>query len=363
MPFKEKHINSLITALFFIIILLPISVQLGKNTSDIAKIENRKKASFPHLKKDSIGLFFKEVNNYYKDNFGLREYFSNIYLQFKYKILHESPKPSVTIIGKKGFFYLGNKFSNVVEESYGQKFFSDKELIKRRKRFKERLQWLKSRGIAFYIVIPPNKHTLYKEYFPYKYKYTQTRKQQWIEYMTKAGLGEHIIDLEKHLRPKKRKGLLYQKLDSHWNELGAFYAYQAIIDHINTKIPIKKLSLKDYKITYKKELGGNSGMIGLKIKEENPILTPIFDTTAISESNYSFYKSDKIWEHRNINTSKKYKILLFRDSFATLLRPYLSQTFGECSCIWNKEFDKKIIEKEKPDIVIIEHVERYLERI
>jgi hypothetical protein len=46
------------------------------------------------------------------------------------------------------------------------------------------------------------------------------------------------------------------------------------------------------------------------------------------------------------------KLLVFRDSFCTELIRYLSQTFGKSVFLWSSKMNKKIIEAEKPDIVI-----------
>ncbi len=363
MRIHQKHINILVVVIFILIISSPLLVQLSQTTNHISTKENRKKIDFPTLKKDSIPLFFKDINNYYKDNFGLRIPLSNMYLQFKYHVLKESPKPSKVIVGKNGFFFLGTDFSNVIKESYGKEFFSKSKLENRKKVFEERINWLKKQGISYYVVIVPNKHTLYKEYFPYKYSFTKNRKQQWIEYMSKYGLGEHIIDLEKYLRAKKTEGLLYRKLDSHWNEMGAFYAYQAIIDYIDKNISIKKRELGDYNIIYENIEGGNTNMINLSITEKIPTFIPIFDTSGIREVTKSYYKKDNIWEHRTANSDKTNKILFFRDSFSSALLPFFSQTYGKCTFIWRFKFDKELILDEKPNIVIIECVERYLEEI
>ena len=53
------------------------------------------------------------------------------------------------------------------------------------------------------------------------------------------------------------------------------------------------------------------------------------------------------------------KILVFRDSFSNKLKAYLPYNFSEIIFISNNhKFDKTIIEKENPDIVLHEIVER-----
>ena len=62
-------------------------------------------------------------------------------------------------------------------------------------------------------------------------------------------------------------------------------------------------------------------------------------------------------------SEKKYKVLVFRDSFTEAMLPYLSETFGEVEYIWNHNFNsyQDKIREYKPDIVIHEMVERYID--
>ena len=51
----------------------------------------------------------------------------------------------------------------------------------------------------------------------------------------------------------------------------------------------------------------------------------------------------------------------FRDSFAAQLIPFLAEHFERMLCIWDTNFDRAIIEHERPAVVIQEIVERALE--
>jgi len=54
------------------------------------------------------------------------------------------------------------------------------------------------------------------------------------------------------------------------------------------------------------------------------------------------------------------KLVMFRDSFADGLIPYLSENFSRSVYVWKPKVDLQVIEQEKPDIVIFEVAERYL---
>ena len=58
------------------------------------------------------------------------------------------------------------------------------------------------------------------------------------------------------------------------------------------------------------------------------------------------------------------EMVMFRDSFASAMVPYLSEHFRRSTYIWKWNYDadlfKAVIEKEQPQIVIDECVERLL---
>ena len=54
------------------------------------------------------------------------------------------------------------------------------------------------------------------------------------------------------------------------------------------------------------------------------------------------------------------RAVIFRDSFASRLAPYLSEHFSRAVYLWQNDFDSDAIEREHPDVVIQEIVSRHL---
>ena len=360
MKHDKKHIGFII--LFLIVLILPTLVQMTGVEDIIVNNENRKKNDFPKFQTKKPFLFVRKFKAYYKDNFGLRNTLSNSYLDFKNSVLHESPLPSKVIMGKSNFMFLGNSYSNVVNESLGFEKFSDKKLEKIKNNILSRKKWLKENDISFYIAVAPNKHVVYKENLPFKFLTKTTRKQQLLKYI-KSKINFNIIDLGQQFTLKKKKHRLYRKYDSHWNDLGAFYAAQTLVSEIKKEYDIENLKLTNYKIDSVKSNGGISKTINYKTKEMRLVLKPRHKDSMIDLATAKYYSDPTIYESRYKNPSKKIKVLLFRDSFSSALIPFLNHTFGETTFIWSHNFDKDLILKEKPDIVIMEYVERYIERM
>jgi hypothetical protein len=56
------------------------------------------------------------------------------------------------------------------------------------------------------------------------------------------------------------------------------------------------------------------------------------------------------------------RAVVFRDSFAGAMVPFLSEAFGHVRFVYDHQPDPRLIEVEKPDVVILEMVERYVAR-
>jgi alginate O-acetyltransferase complex protein AlgJ len=54
------------------------------------------------------------------------------------------------------------------------------------------------------------------------------------------------------------------------------------------------------------------------------------------------------------------RAVVFRDSFASALIPFLSEHFSRAVYLWQNDFDPDVIEQEHPDVVIQEIVSRHL---
>ena len=57
------------------------------------------------------------------------------------------------------------------------------------------------------------------------------------------------------------------------------------------------------------------------------------------------------------------KVVVYRDSYFNLIMPYFSENFKECVYIWSYEMTKEPVEKEKPDVIVLEMTEATLDRL
>jgi alginate O-acetyltransferase complex protein AlgJ len=157
---------------------------------------------------------------------------------------------------------------------------------------------------------------------------------------------------------------LYNKTETHWNLLGAFYGYTALIQRIAETIPVahrELASIDHYRITAEPYPGGDMATRVLfspwRFADENVLLAPKQPIASEGE-----VQIDRVhFVQRNANGVGR--IVLFGDSFATLLVPFLAQHFAEVHRYVGEELDGAVIARHRPDVVVLETLESYAPRL
>jgi len=228
--------------------------QAGKEISALLEDENSKISS--GLIKKCIHIFEDE----FISNFPFRKELINLNATAKIFYLGFTPN-SKSILGKEGMFFEGygqrrveadiiGSFDNITDYM-GLIPFTSEELEEWLLCIEERYYWMKELGIDYVFVLAPTKALVYPENLPtrilnLKTKLArETRFEQLINYLKEKSVVP-VVDLRIELLKAKEKVkkipeyedlLLYYKTDFHWNYLGSFLAYQAIIDEVNRAYP------------------------------------------------------------------------------------------------------------------------------
>ena len=361
---------------FVIIIVLPILLGIFGITPEQANHENRRlepKPEFSLPRQDDhpkftyikgvileISDFKDQYHTYYEDQFVLKPLLFKVYSGIQSQLFGTNPIPEKVVKGTDNWYFLGDFRSNAVRESKGLLNFNDQQLKKIHNNVAERQAWSKQNGIEYYIAIAPNKHSVCGEYLPILQNSNPTKLQQ-VKEMLK---GKSFIDLGDYLRDSTHLRL-YDKANTHWNGMGAYLGYLRLINAINLQFPdVGTLKIKDINLytSYKEfdELTSMLSLAGNYERIEARILDPKF--TPLSPRIESGTKnSPGTFERRFSCPKKPLKVLVFRDSFAAGLIKYIRESFGETVFLWSYEFNKELILKEKPDIVISEIVERNID--
>ena len=301
-----------------------------------------------------------------------------------YKFLNISMIKMKTVVGKDGFLFLGNLYASVLDKAQGSYRYDLKELSAWADKLKNIENWYRDRGIEFLLVVAPNKSSIYSDKLPSSivYKKGQTITDDIVKLAKEKNIT--LLDLRETLRGHRSDGRLYYKTDTHWNNLGSSIGYQATIKFLNKRynkqyiipkytmsetsagsgdlanfLKIKDILPKDFEINYLFSFKHNTQMCHGYVDPKS------FELKACKQTAnrvVNIYAQDQYIINKN--TPNNSKLLLIADSFSTANSMPYNATF---TTLWklhqSRLYGKKLsnfVEKNRPDIVIYQIVERDL---
>ena len=180
-------------------------------------------------------------------------------------------------------------------------------------------------------------------------------------------MAEHsdvtVLDLRPALREGKQGGLVYLPCNSHWNNFGAFVAYQAIAAEIQAMLPNFRPLGHDDMIFETRPRRFNDWGSEIDIAY---FRTPFLEDARVQERHAklivdtvldpALQEKASIHVHENDDKSLP-KLVCFHDSFGWSLIPLLAEGFSRAVFVRSLGFSEEIIALEKPDLVISLRVE------
>lgn len=264
------------------------------------------------------------------------------------------------ILGKEGWlFYNGpaNTDADNIADYQGSNLFTEDELEKIKKNFETTRKNLEAKGIQFVLMLIPNKENVYAEYMPDAYgKVAETtRIEQVTEYLREHTDVNVVYPMEEMQQTKADYPQydLYTYLGTHWNSLGAYVGAKTLLEQVDVTLP----EISSLKLKYTKEGDADlSDMLGTteQMQDNN------YEISGYSDHEVTNITWDETTEFRCSTTeADERKYLMVRDSFTTAMVPYIASNFNDSYFIHMTQYDGSIIEKEQPDIVVYEFIERF----
>lgn len=375
--------GDLALATFFLLVLtLPLlGALVPKNTPGS---ENRELNSLPSIPTslDSLRHYPELWTAFFNDHFGWRS--EMIYLNNLVRVsaLRTSPSGNV-VLGRNGWLYFAGEES--IWDYQGLVPLDDASIDRIYSYLLAANEKLEQSDITFLVAIPPNKQSIYPEYLPESIRKIrpQTRLDQLLEYNSKKERLP-ILDLRLGLLEAKQKQLQYSITDTHWSTAGAFTAYQEIMLALASTFPLlQPYEMKDYSLQSVKTPGGDLAVMNnLRnfYTDQRITLIPSFHQTyqkpRLEYSLEDVYSAElTTMDAPNLPTA-----VIFYDSYGPFMKPFLSQHFRRAVYIRPHvlatrkgtspgrlqaeveppHIDWDIVEREKPDVVILVFAERFL---
>lgn len=293
-----------------------------------------------------------------------------------YNIFGLSVDSNRVFFGKDGWLFLGENFNRPISKKIDGAISNMDAISNTIKSVDEWSTLSKSIGVkGFYIIIGPDKDSIYTEELPAWY--VQSENSITNELVSRCDLYVNTVKIL--TKEKKRTALpLYFKTDTHWNELGAYAAFEGLID--KSKHNNDTLNWPSETIEFKKFNSPTGDLARFQRSgkylrdEEVRIVSPSVATIPVSVKSYKTGAITYRGENEMIESPSEpllvespkalnhAKVLWLRDSFGTAMSRMMAYTFSETLQVHHgritPDYIKDLMLSYKPDYVIVTVVER-----
>ncbi len=239
-------------------------------------------------------------------------------------------------------------------------------------------------GAPYYYVAVPEQHTFYADKFPWYLDSWSEYEDLEASYLSKLlpAYGIYFLDLREELMNERNRGMYSSRVDNHFSMMGAFRAYQIIMEHINNDFHEDLPVLYDEDVTFRRlknpymgsrerklfnKIDLDESLYYLELDSEIPYtrrdgghdvnpFTFLFPDNEREPVSYTFYMGGDISECViDTDREKLPSVLIYGDSFTNAIECVLYTSFNRMYSVDLRYYDGSIsdyIRRTKPDYVI-----------
>ncbi len=356
---KKYSITSLLTTIIFLVFIFSFFlINIFTKKIDFSENENRYLAKAPAttMKNIFFGEFDTEFETYFSDHFCFRDK----WIEIKSNVL---------------------KWSGAIENN-GVYFAKDNHLINQFINYDENIalnniqyinEFAKDNNIEIHLLLVPGAAYGNKDYLPFGA--TNIDEKVLIQKIYSLSENINCIDISDSLCD----GDNYYMTDHHWNHLGAYKGYEALVNNVLNKeaniFDYEKVSSSFYGTMYSRS-GSFNNMpdsiykmisdkdISYEINVDGEIYNSLFFENRLKEKDkYTYYLDGNHTEvniKSNIDNGKK--AIIIKDSYAHILLPYLASEYSEMDIFDLRYFHNAISPyiQDNTDIYIIYGIETFV---
>jgi alginate O-acetyltransferase complex protein AlgJ len=357
--------NRALVILFLAAITMPLAGNLAGLDGADPEAEKRELAPFPRWewKLRPAVAYPDALSRWFEDHFGFRASLVRWYGETRLFVLNVSPSSAV-LRGRDGWLFYAD--DGGLDDYTSDRPLSELEVGVWREAIVRARDWLRQRGVAYVFTIAPDKHVVYPEQVPASLRRMRPQLRMDQVYSALGDTGVVAVDVRPALLEAKSRERVYFLTDTHWNDRGALPAYQQIIDAVRRQLPSVSPAWTrgDFEADQVEIRGQDlAGMMGLKdvLHETDLRLVPrkprrarVVDPPGVGPMSELGLLVTEVADPRLP------RAVIFRDSFASRLVPFLSEHFRRAVYLWQNDFDANVVSEEHPDVVIQEIVGRHL---
>ena len=371
-PGHHPRRDLVLAVLFVLALALPLVGALAKRDLARTAFENRPAAPWPGLPADAgarkrwPGAFEAA----FADRFGGRDRLIRLHHATKALVFGVSPVDKV-LIGRNGWLYFLGEDARAIDRDWRGVHPYDPEVPRQvAAEFRRRHDWLAQRGIAYVVMVVPDKATIYPEHLPRWVRQVDPSTRLDRLY---AALAAHpevaVLDLRPALVAAKARQRVYFRTDSHWNYAGATVAYAVLMRALAAQrpglaaVPAEVPPFVPGQDTTSGDLAQMLGLPGRFVEDDvAPLAKVLANAPARCARRLPVASPDASGTEREVYecTGSGPTALLLRDSMGIALVPPLAENFSRLTVLSTRRLDPAAVAAERPDIVIEELVERTL---
>jgi alginate O-acetyltransferase complex protein AlgJ len=367
-PATHPRRDRVVAALFALCLAAPLGALAFTWSRTTTLFEKRAMAPWPAF--ELVASFPPAFERAFADRFGGRDLLIHAHHASLLRIFGVSGLATV-MPGRDGWLYwLGEDGRSLNRHYRGTTPFPQADVDASVAELLRRREWLAARGIVYVVAVVPEKFTIYPEYLP---GWVAPSGEPTPYDRTMSALHGHpelaFIDLRPALRSAKERERVYYRTDSHWNYNGAAVAYDAIMREVARLLPPGRLPrvVPAPRPPYVAGTDYYSGdlvtMLGLThaIREDDvaPLGKVLADAPRRCAQRVLPDPAPGV-EVYECARGDLPRTVVMRDSMAIPLIPMLAENFSRALFVSSRQLDPVLIEREKPDVVIEELVERSL---
>ncbi|MBU3682912.1 MAG: hypothetical protein FGM39_02635 [Phycisphaerales bacterium] len=358
---------------------MPLCGMLGVRVvpaGEIERVERRRQSQLPPFgtDRDAMRPYFAAIEPYACDRLAFRSELVSLVGELR-RLAGAPISADGVVVGSDGWLFFGNQCQQGIDQHRGLRQLSADELSAIIAYWKAIEAELSRRGVSFLVMIAPDKHAVYPDRLP---AHLSEAGRSPTDQLMGADLGSlRVLDLRPTMIEARRgtELALYHRNDSHWNDLGAYVAYRAMLRALAVGTAIDCADGDFIRVTSTfGDLVPLAGR-GFEVPTETTAVRhtrfegTISVTGAKDESPRTAPSGARIRVTDELgfvatNPARDGTILVIGDSFLDGMVPFLNQSFGtvvyQHSLHFGDHSVAELVDRHRPQAVVFEMVGRLL---
>lgn len=232
-----KKLRIIVCVCFFVLLLVPV-LKFNWEENVVSRIDNRVLTNNPfgsNFETDGEVDLTAGIENYIEDRIGFRDDMIYGYTMFHNNVFHQLVHPTY-MYGKNGYIFF-QAGENISYSDYHTEFA---------KMVKKIQNYCEERNVPFLFCFEPEKSSVISQELPDGFNYRDDWVKEFEAELERQGIN--YIDNSDVLREKHAQGeaVFNKQYDAgHWNDIGAFYGVNHMLESMKQSDPDVHINSKD----------------------------------------------------------------------------------------------------------------------